>query len=309
MKIQDANREPILALTCRAEEPERPRVDVASIAIRGATAAESGDPATAAQINGAIALLGSVDVMSLLRLAQMHLRDAKAAQSESTSRATAAAQEQANREMQAAIERAIAAANRTGGLLGVPVLGDLVKVVVVAAAAASAAVTGGVGGALAIVALVLILGADKIAEAAVSVGMISKEDAGKLALAIRVVGAALSLGSGFASTATSVIPMAKGTAQTIRTIADVIHGVLRAIEGVDQSVDAVHMHKSRREDALAEGYGLDAEQAEDALADIVADIKRSMNQHRRIQESLNKIEQARYRTRLAAVLGPEAGWA
>lgn len=252
---------------------------------------------------------GSLDTDSLLLLMQTQMRDAGVERSEEgieTNRTRAEHQK-------AMQEIALQKAEEAGGFLGISgFLGDLLKAVVVIATTAVAAVcTGGVGAGLAVAGAVLILCAEPITDAAVAIGIVSKEDAQYFQLGVELVGAALTLGSGFAgggaaagSTVATVASTGSQTAQTletVRTVAEVIEKTTTILQAINSGGAAVLANIQTQHLLDGEEAGEEVTHANELTDGQVEVIKETMAQSARSQEQLERIRKEREEAQMAAL--------
>ena len=187
-------------------------------------------------------------------------------------------------------------------------LKKLLSAVMIAVGVVAAAFTGGVALGLAIAGAVLLLAGDHIVNGLVKAGIIPKKAAPWVALALKVVGAALMAVSGniegVSNVATSVAQVAGTTVQAVQQTTNTINMIVQVIGAVTNSAidirSAYWTKQSADAKANADEAKLDQELAETARDEAVDGFKESFERFNRVSERLARMAEAQGRVRHAS---------
>lgn len=217
--------------------PDAPSLQALATAPRFSTPALGGQ-ARPADVAAAVAALNTVlDGFGSMLLAQQQLRDEGVARGTAAAAAGERTAETALERQQEAMEATQRAQRRANRLLGGAPrwVKKLVAGIITAAGAVAGAFTGGVAAGLAIAGAVLILAGDAVSKVLEKAG-VDPEKAGWVGFALKIVGTALSLGTGAAggaaSSATAVteaINLASRVINVASTVAELGTGVAASV--------------------------------------------------------------------------------
>jgi len=315
-EINNIGFQPIVAVwgAMEAGDAEAPPESATLIAASGAQSSSVADhgvfgsaarpsPALLADVERVVA-----DAMGVMLAAQARMQQANGAVGSVQVMDAQERQRAAQEAFQRAGEAVERLAKKHGGLFHKKWFKNLIKVVAAVVAVAATVVSFGSAGPLAIAGLVLILGADLITKGLVEAGIVPKDKAVWVAMAIKLVGVALTLGAGAAaggaqaaSTGVEAGSSAAQVASVIKNATDVIQGVLTLVTLGEQVDGAViqHMLGQARATATLERDRVD-ESGED-VEEGVAILQEVQSQHARIMGRISDMQTVREQSHDAVV--------
>lgn len=221
-------------------------------------------------------------------------------------------------------QKAIRAAERTSGFLGLgKVLGKVLKAVVAAAVTAATVVTGGAAAPLAVAGLALVLGAGEIAKGLEKLGIIDKGDVKLLTTALEIAGSLLSMGAGLvggaasagAGAATSAAQGAGGAgaaanaanaakaaadaaklaaaAEQLKQVADTVRYTSQLLGAANGGTMAVLEHERAGQQVTAERHKVTGEEARADIQDATETLRAIMEAFARVWALLEGVRDAK----------------
>lgn len=215
-----------------------------------------------------------------------------------------------------ALDEARKAAEQSSSFLGLSgSLGELAKVAAVAAAVAASATTGGAALGLAIAGAALLLGGDKLAEGAVAMGVVGKNDQQTLATALKLTGSALLVTSGVAASggasaaagakagsagATAGQSAASVSPHTLESMARATHCCAMALSSASRGVAGHFDHEHAMSSADADEANLAADDAVSRMGHAAEGLKQYLEHFQRMAQHLAQAREARAQAAAAA---------
>lgn len=254
-------------------------------------------------LEAAVTALNAVmDGFGSLLLTQQQLRQEGVARGTDAAAAGERTAESALERQREAMEAMQRAQRRARGLLrrAPRWVKKLVAGIITAAGAVAGAFTGGVAAGLAVAGAVLILAGDAVSKLLVKAGM-DPEKAAWVGFAVKLVGAALSFGAGFAGGATSAATSAMAVRDGI-TLATRIISTANALADLGTgTAAAVFTFQASEASADADAAGLDIELANDDQQDAVEAMRDAHQTYQRVLQRMQSWLSSQQETRQALV--------